>query len=154
MTTKRSGRGVAALFPLPFVIPSSAPSVLFSKLFRRGENAPFTCPARTKAGRGARSKPRPGQRLKSQPKAGRRPATAVGVLPAGASPQSGIFPARQMRSGNKPELRCGSDDKAKRARRSRADPLPFVIPSSAPSGLFLKLFKRGKKAPDAASRKK
>ena len=33
---------------------------------------------------------------------------------------SGFFAARQMRSENKPELRCGSDDKAKRARRSRA----------------------------------
>ena len=48
---------------------------------------------------------------------------------------------------NKPELRCESDDKAKRARRSRADPLPFVIPFSAPSVLFREAFWRRENAP-------
>ena len=68
---QRSGRGLAALFPLPFVIPSSAPSVLFLDLFRRRENAPFTYPARTKSGRGELAAP-PGQYSQSQPKGAER----------------------------------------------------------------------------------
>ena len=52
----------------------------------------------------------------------RKPTTAVGVSPAGASPQSGVFPARQGAFQNKPELRCGSDDKQRsgKARLCRA----------------------------------
>ena len=44
---------------------------------------------------------RPGQRSQSQPKGG-LPPTAVGGLPAGASPQSGVFTARQGANRNKP----------------------------------------------------
>ena len=50
-------------------------------------------------------------------------------------------------SENKPELRCGSDDKVRRARHSRAYPPNFVIPSSAPSVLFSDIFWRGENAP-------
>ena len=64
---------------------------------------------------------------------------------------AGRSPARRARLCRAPELlRCEGDDKYGWARPCRAYPPIFVIPFSAPSVLFQKLFRRGEKAPLAA----
>ena len=77
----------------------------------------------------------PGSVSKVSPKEA-KPTTAVGVLPAGASPQSGVFPARPMSFENKPELHCEGDDKYGRARRCRAFPEGETLGFGLAGGVF------------------
>ena len=113
--------------PLSGTLPS-APSVLFRFAFRRGGNAPFTCPARAKAGRRdqrevspagsvrvrfwkptglpfiaepVRFANRPGQRSQSQPKGGHKRVLGV-AQPVGIREANGFGNASRFGGSSEP----------------------------------------------------